>query len=378
MTGAGTDAQTLMFLEIFPECRIVFLWNGIIINIGNISKFINQMATMSEKKITIKDIARDCGVGLGTVSRVINSQPGVKDEIRRKVLQYIEDIGWRSNTLSQRLKLASPGRAVIFIASTSMLERKYDQDLFRMVLEQVLAAGFSPLTLFGQCRENLERCLSMKPYAVIVVGTSSFHKEAVAPLIAKGIRVIGLGECDDFAGPIVFPDYRKAAGKATRLLMKAGHRRIGFFGGMGIVKKIASIDAVNIRRIREMMRGIIEVNPAFEPAADALSDCFCDLALLKRALKNGKHSAWLCSDEKMCRQFLCCADSMGINVPDKLAVIGFTQDLPPYAFNIDLSRFYPDNKTQAAQVMELLQGKPVTDNSERCSDCRFHAGATIK
>lgn len=36
--------------------------------------------------LTIKDIARACGVGLGTVSRAINGKPGVKQEVRKKIL----------------------------------------------------------------------------------------------------------------------------------------------------------------------------------------------------------------------------------------------------------------------------------------------------
>jgi len=332
---------------------------------------------MSEKKITIRDIARDCGVGLGTVSRVVNRQPGVKDEIRRKVLQYIEDIGWRCNTLKPRLQLAEPGQTVVFIASTSMLERKYDQDLLRVVLEQTIAAGWTPLTLFGQCRENLERCLSLKPYAVVVVGASSFEKEAVKRLLDSGIRVVGLGECDGWSGPAVFPAYRQAAAKAVRRLERAGHRRIGFFGGMGVVRKVESMESVPIRRIREMLLGIADCHPDFAPAADAVSDCFCDLSGLTRALQAGTHSAWICSDEKMCRQFLQCAAQLQLRIPDHLALVGFTQDLPAYAFHLDLCRFYPDNAAQAEQVMTLLRGEPVTADRELLSACRFHSGATI-
>lgn len=332
---------------------------------------------MGEKKITIKDIARDCGVGLGTASRVINEQPGVKDEIRRKVRQYIEDIGWRCNSLSRRLQLTEPGRTVVFIASTSMLERKYDQDLLRIVLEQTVTAGFSPLTLFGQCRENLERCLEMNPYAVIVVGTGAFQKAAVQHLLDHDIRVIGLGECDDYAGPAIFPNYRKAAGKAARMLLKAGHQRIGFFGGMGVVKKIAGLESVQIRRIREMLTGIMEKHGKFDPAADALSDCFCNLSGLKRSLKAGAHTAWICSDEKMCRQFMQCAAELQLKIPDDMALIGFTPELPSYSFHLDLRRFYPDNRAQAALVMTLLQGKTELENRELVSDCLYHAGATV-
>lgn len=330
------------------------------------------------RKTTIKDIARDCGVGLGTVSRVVNKQPGVKDEVRRKVLQYIEDIGWRCNTLSQRLRLPAPGRAVIFIASTSILEGKYDQDLLRILLERVIGAGFSPLTLFGQCRENLERCADMKPHAVIVVGAGSFEREAVKSLLERGIRVIGLGECDVWSGPAVFPDYRAAARMAAGSLRKAGHRRIGFFGGLGMVRKINGMEDVHIRRIREMLSGMADELPDFSPATDVVSDCFCDLTGLSRALKGGRHSAWLCSDEKMCRQFLGCAAASGLTVPEDLSLIGFTRDLPSYAFGIDVSRYYPDNETQAGQVMDMLQGDAVLADKEIVSGCLFHAGSTIR
>ncbi len=333
---------------------------------------------MTEKKITIKDIARDCGVGLGTVSRVINSKPGVKDEIRRKVQQYIEDIGWRSNSLSNRLKLPEAGRTVVFISSTTMLERKYDQDLFRVTLEQCIALGFSPVTLFGQCRENLERCLKMKPYAVIIAGVNSFQKELVKNLLCNGIRTVCLGECDEFAGPLVFPNHRKAAAKAVKRLNKAGHQNIGFFGGMGIMHKLMNVEDINIRRIKEMLYGIRDSHSTFNTETDAVSDCFCDLSNLKKILKTGKHTAWICSDEKLCRQLLYTARELKLTVPNDFSLISFTQDLPFYSFDIDVNRFYPDNTTMGQTVMELLNGPLIPEPTVFNCDYRFHSGATIK
>ena len=43
--------------------------------------------------MTIKDIARACGVGVSTVSRVLNNRPDVSDEVRRKVLEEVERQG---------------------------------------------------------------------------------------------------------------------------------------------------------------------------------------------------------------------------------------------------------------------------------------------
>lgn len=48
------------------------------------------MIKTDKKKLTINDIAKLCGVGKSTVSRVINQDPMVNEETRQKVNQIIE------------------------------------------------------------------------------------------------------------------------------------------------------------------------------------------------------------------------------------------------------------------------------------------------
>ena len=51
--------------------------------------------------MTIKDIARISGYGIGTVSRVINNQTGVSDAAREKILRVIEENGFEPNVNSE-------------------------------------------------------------------------------------------------------------------------------------------------------------------------------------------------------------------------------------------------------------------------------------
>jgi len=53
--------------------------------------------------VTIKDIAKACGVGVSTVSRVLNNRPDVSDDVRRRVLSFVESCGYIPNNSARDL-----------------------------------------------------------------------------------------------------------------------------------------------------------------------------------------------------------------------------------------------------------------------------------
>ena len=53
--------------------------------------------------MTIKDIAKECGCAIGTVSRVLNNHPDVSDNMRQKVLAIVEKHGFVLNTNARQL-----------------------------------------------------------------------------------------------------------------------------------------------------------------------------------------------------------------------------------------------------------------------------------
>ena len=54
--------------------------------------------------MNIRDIAKIAGVGVSTVSRVINNHPDVKDDTRKKILQIIKDSNYIPNNSARILK----------------------------------------------------------------------------------------------------------------------------------------------------------------------------------------------------------------------------------------------------------------------------------
>lgn len=57
-----------------------------------------------KRNVNIKDIAKLSGVGISTVSRVLNKHSDVKKETREKVLQVIKDYNYIPNNSARNLK----------------------------------------------------------------------------------------------------------------------------------------------------------------------------------------------------------------------------------------------------------------------------------
>ena len=57
----------------------------------------------TDKTITIYDVAREAGVSMATVSRVVNGNKNVKENTRKKVLEVIDRLDYRPNAVARGL-----------------------------------------------------------------------------------------------------------------------------------------------------------------------------------------------------------------------------------------------------------------------------------
>ena len=95
--------------------------------------------------MTIKDIARQCGVSVSTVSRAINGRPDVSDEMRRKILAVVEECKYIPNNSARDLVRSSSDAIGVVVRGTSNLffsrvlraaAQEIEDRGFRMILRQ--------------------------------------------------------------------------------------------------------------------------------------------------------------------------------------------------------------------------------------------------
>ena len=53
---------------------------------------------------TIKDVAKHAGVGIGTVSRVINNEKAVGEQTRKKVMESMKALNYSANNMASQLR----------------------------------------------------------------------------------------------------------------------------------------------------------------------------------------------------------------------------------------------------------------------------------
>jgi LacI family transcriptional regulator len=64
---------------------------------------------------TLKDVAREAGVSIKTVSRALNDEPRISPETRSRVLNVVAALGFRPNTLARHMRAGGRDRAVALV-----------------------------------------------------------------------------------------------------------------------------------------------------------------------------------------------------------------------------------------------------------------------
>ena len=98
------------------------------------------------EQITIREIARLCGVGVSTVSRAINNHPDINEETKTKILETIRAYNYVPNNSARNLKRSESSTSALLVKGISnpfvggmlgTLEREIEKYRYSFVLEHV-------------------------------------------------------------------------------------------------------------------------------------------------------------------------------------------------------------------------------------------------
>ena len=91
--------------------------------------------------MTIKDIARESGYAVGTVSRALNNAPGVSAETRQKILEIVNRHNYEPNANAKHLKQQVPEGLALIVKGT---QNALFADLLDKLQPCLEARGYTP------------------------------------------------------------------------------------------------------------------------------------------------------------------------------------------------------------------------------------------
>lgn len=290
------------------------------------------MPANNKQSVTIKDVAEAAGVSSQTVSRVINNRPDVASATRRRVLQVIEEMGYRPNMLARSLsqqrsyslgvvtaglKYVGPSRTINGITSQA------EELGYTLVLKELRHFEFDKID--SVLDDLLSRQVDGILWAVSEVGENRTELTRRLPKLRTPILFMTMEEREGW--PIVNIDNQTGGRIAAEHLLALGHRRIGHIAGPSKwwearMRKKGWEDAMR-------MAGL-EISERLWVAGD-WSSASGKEAIAELLVQFPEMTGVFIANDQMALGALQYAHEHGIRVPEQLSVVGF-DDVPESAF----------------------------------------------
>lgn len=282
------------------------------------------------KKTSIKDIARESGVAISTVSHVINNTKFVADATREKVVKAIEKLHYRPNLIARGLRTKSSRTIGVLLPDIS-------QPFFAQVVKGIESvARLRNYTLIMGCafydieeeKRQLNSMLDQNTDGIIFFcGYDSY--EHIMQVHDSNIPVVVLDrEIGNKDIPSVLVDNFAAMENAVQHLYDLGHRKIGFI-------TFPFENQSTIRRRYEgycsaLKKNGLVYNPDFVIIDDQmrLQELKGTYAVIKQKVEEKKiPTAIITLADFLAIGAMKAVKEFGLSVPDDISIMGFNDEM---------------------------------------------------
>jgi DNA-binding LacI/PurR family transcriptional regulator len=273
----------------------------------------------------IRDVARLAGVSYQTVSRVLNDSPSIRETTKQRVLDVINEVGYRPNQAARALVTSRSrtigvltGQTVHYGPTTSVnaIEVAAREAGYRLSTTSIATNDYTSIKL------SLDYLLSQSIEALVVLAPQVRVFEAIEEL-SINVPFVTLESTGRDTGHSVSVDQVAGARLATRHLIDLGHTEIVHLSGP---KDWIEADA--------RMQGFLEELDSAElrTRAPILGDWTAHFGYYAglEMLRFRDFTGVFCGNDQMALGFAHACRDMGLDVPGDISIVGF-DDIPEAA-----------------------------------------------
>lgn len=283
-------------------------------------------------KVSLKDIAREAGVSVGTASLAINDRPGVKFETRRRVMEIAERFGYTASMSAVHLAKRHSGLIGLLVPN---LYNLFYSRIVQEIETSLQALGYRMLiaTTDNDPARELEmlKCfVSFGADGVILYPLIRDHHdpEYLSILKKNGTPLVFLGGYyPSYPAPYCMSDIYGSFAELVRLMVEGGCRKLLYFGSC---RHIVS----NQAKIQALCNTLGAYSILFQPDADYIylkqTNYDCAYQAARRLLREGRFfDGVLAGDAYSCFGVYQALTEAGMRVPDDVALAHLDNMLKP-------------------------------------------------
>ena len=309
--------------------------------------------------VTIKDIARESGYSISTVSRVLNHRNDVSPDAKQKIEEVVARFNFVPNNNAKHLKQNNSKSVGILVKGISnMLFASIVEEIQQMIekTEYTLVVSY-----LDEDADEVEQarilCRERKPLGLLFLGGNPRHfEQGFATMDVPCVLVSNRANKLEFENlSSVATDDIEAACCAVDALFDAGHEKIGILGG-NIEKSHTSHQRFRGCEKSFLAHGKeLNVDLCYEKARFSFDSAYRGMERLIGKFPDV--TAVFAMSDVMAIGAIRALFDMGYRVPEDISVIGFDGTTLAEYYNPKIATIKQQYKTLATRSVEILFGQ---------------------
>lgn len=307
---------------------------------------------MKKKSVTMSDIAKAMDISTVTVSKALGDKDGVSDELREKIKQKANEMGYRFSYTSKSSKEGFTFNISIVVAKRFINDASaFYWVMYRHIVELLQKQNYygilDVISESDQANRSMPNSVSDKNVdGVIVLG--QFDDEYVSELLDLDIPVVFLDfYSSDNRTDTILSDSFFGSYMLTNYLINAGHRNIGF---LGTITSTSSIQDRYLGYYKALLEKGIPLRSEWvidDRGPEGTSYPHFDLPAQKP-------TAFVCNCDEAAYCLLNQLRSEGYVVPDDISIVGYDNHIYSTISNPRITTIDVDSKRMSYEAVETI------------------------
>lgn len=317
--------------------------------------------------VTIKDVAKLAEVSISTVSRVINNSKPVSPEVRRKVLDAIDELGYKPNQVARSLVTKKSNLIGVIVTD---IGNSYVAQMIRGIEEVGRMYNYDILLSSSYGNPDTEmkfaELLRSKQVEGIILISETINKDVIDEIKGFNIPFVYLNKFYKASGlPSVSIDNYEASAIMTKYLLELGHENILYVTAHE--NQLGSVEEDKIKGYKEIINKFKKDELILSAAGFTIEDGYNIGNDLEKIIKEKNITAVFCCQDEIAIGLINYFYDNQIKVPEDISICGYGDTKMASIYRPEITTikepYYDIGAVAIRRIIKELEGEKIEEKN---------------